>query len=76
MSQQAIEQFFRRLSKDPALQREACETSALFSGALPADAEIFSAIRSLARKHGFHFTQDEFNNFSFDSLCESKEKPE
>ena len=56
MSQHAIEQFFRRLSEDPALQREAEKTNALFSG--------------------FHFTQDEFESFSFDSLCESRETAE
>lgn len=76
MSQLAIEQFFRRLSEDPALQREAEKTNALFSGTSPADAEIFPAILALAHKHGFHFTQDEFASFSFDSLCESREPAE
>jgi len=76
MSQQAIEQFFRRLSEDPALQREAEKTNALFSGPSPADAEIFPVILALAHKHGFHFTQDEFASFSFDSLCESREPAE
>ena len=55
MSQKALEEFFRRLSEDPALQKEACETSALFSGTAPDDGEIFPAIARLARKYGFPF---------------------
>ena len=52
MSQHAIEQFFRRLSEDPALQREAEKTNALFSGTSPDDAEIFPAILALAQNTG------------------------
>ncbi len=73
MSQKALEEFFRRLSEDPALQKEACETSALFSGTAPDDGEIFPAIAKLARKYGFHFTQEEFRDFSFESLCDQGE---
>ncbi len=71
MSQKAVEEFFRRLSEDPGLQREACETCALFAGTSPADTEIFPAIARLARKHGFHFTLEEFREFPFESLCGS-----